>query len=257
MTETTIGWAPQPGTEAALIADDVVKVFPWTPADDGVLEEAQSLTAVADAADYEYAAGLVVRLRFCARAAESYYKPFKQAIDAIKRKVLDREYKDASAYDHAASRLDQMARAWMTAKAAKERAEREAAEAAQRAEDERLRQETVARLKRAAEQVPDSALQTAINLEAQQLAAAPLATTKVTHKSAIPAVRGYVPTVVTYSAVCDDLMLLVKAVAEGTVPLDALEVNQARINKAAVDSKEALRWPGVRVVKTEGSRTRG
>lgn len=241
----------------APLVDDTVVVRAWTPADDGVLEEAQSLTAVADAADYEYAAGLVVRLRSCARAAESYYKPFKQAIDAIKRKVLDREYKDASAYDHAASRLDQLARAWMTAKAAKEHAEREAAEAAQRAEDDRLRQETVARMKRAAANVPDPALQTAINLEAQQLATAPLATTKVAHTSAIPAVRGYVPTVTTYSAECVDLLALVKAVAEGKAPLRYLQVAQAEINKDAVASKEALKVPGVRVVKTESSRTRG
>lgn len=270
-------------------SNDAVTVPAWTPADDGVLDEAQSIKAVEDEADYEYAAGLVVRLRAAARAAESYYKPFKQAIDAIKRRVLDREASDSSTYDAEASRVDKMAREWFAAKAARERAAKDAAEQAAREEAERLRQEQVARMERAAAQVPDAAVQEAIKQEAAQIAAAPLATPRSTFQSAIPKVRGYVPTVVTYSAVCDDLSALVVAAAgpivahrireairqhptlsvelvlnmvlteleSSKVPMDAIQANQPRLNKAATDSKEALRWPGVRVIRSEGSRTRG
>lgn len=244
-------------TTTAPIVDERVTVAAWTPADDGVLEEAQSVKAVDDAADYEYAAGLVVRLRAAARAAETYYKPWKQAIDRIKRAVLDREYDDATAYDNEASRIDKVARAWMTAKLERERAEKDAADRAQREEAERIRQETVERMKRAAAAVPDATLKQAIANEAEQMAAAPVVAPKSTFVSAVPKVRGYVPSVTTYSAEVTDLMLLVKAVAAGTVPLEAVQANAAYLNRRAVDSKDALAIPGVKVVKTEGSRTRG
>lgn len=50
-----------------------------------------------------------------------------------------------------------------------------------------------------------------------------------------------------YSAECFDLMALVRAVAAGQVPLQALEPNQTFLNRQAVALRNALQYPGVRV----------
>ena len=54
-----------------------------------------------------------------------------------------------------------------------------------------------------------------------------------------------------YRAEVVDEVALVKAVAAGTVPAEALEVNTAYVNQAARLYKEGLNWPGVNVVKEE------
>ena len=54
-----------------------------------------------------------------------------------------------------------------------------------------------------------------------------------------------------YRAEVVDEVALVKAVAAGTVPAEALEVNTAYVNQAARLYKEGLNWPGVNVIKEE------
>lgn len=46
-----------------------------------------------------------------------------------------------------------------------------------------------------------------------------------------------------------DLMALVKAVADGSVPVDALAANTAFLDDAASREREGLRIPGVRAVE--------
>jgi hypothetical protein len=259
MTETTIGWAPQPGTEPTAIVDDHVRVDAWAPdeAAQTALDEARGLKAVVDAADYEYAVGLVKTLRGATKAAQDYYRPFKQAIARLKDKVLARERTDPAEHLNEADRLDRLCRKWHAEQAAKEAAAKEAAERAAREAAERERAEMVARMERAAASVPDPAVQQAIKQEAQQMQAAPLATPRAAFTSSIPAVRGYVPAVTTYGAEVDDLMALVKAVAEGKAPLRYLAANTAELSRDAKASKEAFSVPGVKLVKDTGSRVGG
>jgi uncharacterized protein YdiU (UPF0061 family) len=56
----------------------------------------------------------------------------------------------------------------------------------------------------------------------------------------------------TYSAVVSDFMELVRAVAAGTVPANALQVNQPFLNNQARAMKETLNYPGVKAVATTG-----
>jgi hypothetical protein len=55
-----------------------------------------------------------------------------------------------------------------------------------------------------------------------------------------------------YGAEVFDLLALVKAVAAGTVPLDALTPNMVHLNGTARSLKTLMAYPGVRVTKREG-----
>lgn len=250
--------APQEAAQAPLVDERVVaRAWDMPEAVAVALDEAQGLKAVTSAADYEYAVDVAKRLAAGRKAAEAFYKPVKQLFDRLKARVLGAEDDDLQTLEREGKRVLKLATAWQQAQAERERAEREAHERQERELAKRQRQEEVERLRRAAERVPDANVALAIETEAAQLAAAPIAEPKSTFQSAIPAVRGFTPARVTYSARCDDLMALARAVVAGTVPLDALQANQARLNKAAVDSKEALAWPGVTVLKSGSPVVRG
>lgn len=51
-----------------------------------------------------------------------------------------------------------------------------------------------------------------------------------------------------YSAECFDLMALVKAVAAGKAPIQCLKADEVFLNRQAVAMREALQYPGVKVV---------
>lgn len=53
-----------------------------------------------------------------------------------------------------------------------------------------------------------------------------------------------------YSAEVFDLMALIKAVAEGKVPIVALEANTVFLNRQAVALRSELKYPGVRVLES-------
>lgn len=285
-TETETPALPPP------LVDEHVRAARW-PMPEAVqvaLEEAEALREVKSPADYEYAVGLAKDLTQARKAAETFYKPLKQRFDRLKALVLGAENEDVLALAGASQRCVKLANAWADRERERERAERERLEreAVERAEAERKAQ--VARLEAAAERVPDRAVAEAIRTEAQQLADAQLATPKVELQSAVPAVPGFVPSRVTYSARVDGdaaLRQLVRAIAgpeiardiraalaSGTtyadaldavlasleanpVPLDAVVPNVVRLNRAAVDQREALRWPGVTVLRNNAPVVRG
>ena len=214
------------------------------------MEEAESLKAVIDKHDYEYAIDLAKRLKTVAIAITDYYQPFKRRLDALKRKVLDAE-DSALTYSAAANLMAARAAKWHAAERAKEaqakaeaeRVAREEAEAAQRAKAERL--------KEVAAKVPDPGVRAAIEREAEQTASAPVATPKGAFQSSLPGVRGFTPSRVTYGARVDDLLELVKAVAAGTVPLEAVLPNQPFLNELARMQKDTMAVPGVTVLKND------
>ena len=70
-----------------------------------------------------------------------------------------------------------------------------------------------------------------------------------------PKIAG-ISTRTSYRAEVVDKMELVKAVAAGTVPLAALDVNTAYLNGQARLNKESLAYPGVKVVQETGIASR-
>lgn len=89
--------------------------------------------------------------------------------------------------------------------------------------------------------------------EALQMAAASVVTPIIANTT--PRVSG-ISTRTTYRAEVVDKMELVKAVAAGTVPLAALDVNTAYLNGQARLNKESLAYPGVKVVQETGIASR-
>jgi hypothetical protein len=231
-----------------LLVDEIIRVPAYDKHDADMLSEAATVKAVTDAIDYEYAVDLAKRLKGVANGIEAYFKPFKQAIDRVKRVVLGAE-DAAEAYDKQAARIATLASNWHAAERRRETAEREAAERAAREAAEAEQREKAERLRRVAEHVPDEAVADAIRREAQQVAAAPVAQPKVATTSSIPSTRGFTPSRVTYSARVDSRLELAKAVAAGKVPVDALLPNQAWLNEKARNAKADLGYPGVTVLK--------
>jgi hypothetical protein len=73
--------------------------------------------------------------------------------------------------------------------------------------------------------------------------------------STTPKLAG-ISTRTSYRAEVVDKMELVKAVAAGTVPLNALDANQPFLNNQARAMKETLAYPGVKVVQEQGIASR-
>lgn len=269
--------------KSPLVAEHV-KAERWAmpEAAEVALDEARSLKAVETAADCEYAVDLAQKLLGYRKAAVEHYKPIKQMFDRLKGFVLRAEDADTLPLEIEGKRVATLAAKWVEAERERERIARQAAEREAREKAEREQRELAERLKRAAEKAPDEGVKQAILTEAAQTAAAPIAQPKVQVASNIPSMRGFVPSRTTYSARVEtpaDFELLVQAaagpliakqireaLAAGTewperleavltalesskVPMDALQPNDKRLNQAATDSKEALRWPGVTVLR--------
>ncbi|MDE2106142.1 MAG: hypothetical protein KGL39_53460 [Patescibacteria group bacterium] len=62
---------------------------------------------------------------------------------------------------------------------------------------------------------------------------------------------------VTWTAEVTDRDALLRAVLAGTVPSDAVQVNQSMLNNSARAMKAEMHWPGMRVVRTETVGPRG
>lgn len=87
--------------------------------------------------------------------------------------------------------------------------------------------------------------------KAEALQAAAAAVIVPTIAPTTPKVAG-ISTRVTYRAEVVDKLELVKAVAAGTVPLNALDANMPFLNNQARAMKESLPYPGVKVVAETG-----
>ncbi len=123
-------------------------------------------------------------------------------------------------------------------------------------EQERIRQEAQAKAEAAARKAAeDAALAHAANLEkngdkaaAEAVIAAPVVAAPVFVLKATPGGYGQF-TRKTWKAEVVDIMALVKAVAAGQAPIQAIEPNATFLNQQARSLKGALTYPGVRVVE--------
>lgn len=68
----------------------------------------------------------------------------------------------------------------------------------------------------------------------------------------LPPVEKLIGTRTTWHAVVYDKMLLIKAVANGEVPMIALEPNMVHLNQQAVSMKNEMNYPGVKATPREG-----
>jgi hypothetical protein len=196
----------------------------------------------AESAEQATQAGRV--LQAAQKERENYFKYVKGQIDAVKKPVLEAEKEDVGTIKVAKERLGEQLTVYNhkqeQIRIEEERKAREAAEAAAREEAlNRAVELDLAGEHDAAEDV------------LQEPAAMPVVVRSVT-----PArVAGQVSKV-KYTAEVTSLMTLVKAVAEGKVPLHAVQANMSYLNSRASDDKELFAIPGVRSIKSEGTHFR-
>lgn len=133
----------------------------------------------------------------------------------------------------------------------REKAEAEARAAAKRADDQRRAEEEARRAGNEAEARRLAALATANEAKVEEKTAVA--------QTVVPAIAVVEPTKVsgiamreTWSALVLDPNALVKAIAAGTVPMQAFEPNMKFLNNQAKALKKDLAYPGVRAVRETG-----
>lgn len=194
--------------------------------------------AVADESSLSQAVAIGRMLQAASKDFTDFYKPIKQAHDAAKALVTDREKADLAEVKAVKDALGVQVVKYQ-------------------AEQERLRQEEQrAAIAAAARREEDARLEEAMALEAmgrkaeaeEILVEQRLAPAVIVSASTPRRVAGSV-TRTTWTAHVDDFGKLVKAVASGLVPILALKANESWLDKQASDYNEGLNFPGVSVSK--------
>ena len=205
-----------------------------------VVAAAKELTVVDSPEDAEKATQFGRLLQAGKQEVEKFYKEIKLKIDAIKKPVLEDEKKDVGALDAEKSRLGSLTLVYnRKVEAERREADRIAREAAEKAaQDEQLA--------RAIELEESGDLEQAAALLDEPVQAAPV----FTQAAAPVRMTGQVAKK-TYSAKVTNLMDLVKAVAEGKAPLQALTANESFLNQQARSFREGFAMPGCELQTSE------
>lgn len=174
-------------------------------------------------------------LQAAGKNLEDMYKPIKQDIDAVKKIVLDAEKADLTAVNAAKTLLAQHVQAYTREmeRLQAERRREEAAEALRLAQEQKILDAI------AAEQAGEKA-------EAEQILNEVVMPLPSIVQNAQVKVAGQV-TKTTYAAEVTNLLQLVKAVAAGTVPIQALKADEVFLNSQARSFRQGLNYPGVTV----------
>lgn len=179
-------------------------------------KHAASITLIHNRETYSRAIEIGQLLQVIAKNVDEFYKPIKQAFDERKKIVLDMEREDATVVKTERSRLALLVQQFEA---------EEAAEIARRLAEEREKAASV--------QLPGSTLPAPVIVQ-----------------TAPPKVKGRVGRVSWYAQV-DDLSALVKAVAVGQAPANAVEADQKFLDKRADADREGFSIPGVTAHRKE------
>ena len=93
--------------------------------------------------------------------------------------------------------------------------------------------------------------------DAQALIEAPVVMAPVAVPTAVPQIKGVSAPRVTWKAEVTSLALLIKAVADGKVPVQAIQADEKFLNKMATALKGELKYPGVKVTSSAKASYRG
>ncbi len=200
-----------------------------------VPDQAKAIAVIKTPGDYIKAGEILITIKEIRKKIEATFKPIKQKMDAAKKEVLDQEKTADAPLKEAEDYIKPLIRAYDD-------------------EQERIRREEERRLQEEARK----------REEEERLAAA-LAAEEEGDKEAAQAIieeEVYVPPVVIPKATPQvqgvsfrenwkhqviDLMALVKAVAAGQVPINALNANDVFLGQQARSLKGAMKYPGVKV----------
>lgn len=199
-----------------------------------VPDRAKGMT-VKTAEDYMAAGELLKTIKGIRAEIDATFDPIIEKAHASHKEAISQKRKVEMPLAEAEAILKPRIAAWM---AEQERLRKEAEMLAQRKaqeEAERLQLEEAALLHEIGE----------TELANSRLEEKPLVAPVILPKS-VPKVTG-VSMTKRYSAVVVSLMDLIKAVAAGKVPIQAVKADEVFLNRQAVAMKDALQYPGVRV----------
>lgn len=200
-----------------------------------VPDQAKAITAIKTAEDYVRAGEILITVKELRKKIEATFKPIKQKMDAAKREVLDQEKAADAPLKQAEDYIKPLIRAYDDEQ-----------ERIRKAEEDRLRkiqeqQEEDARLAAAIQAEDEGAPE-----EAEQILEAPVYIPPVVLPKATPQVQG-ISCRVTWKHQVTDLMSLVKAVAAGQVPIQALKADDVFLGQMVRSLKSSMNYPGVRI----------
>jgi hypothetical protein len=191
---------------------------------------------VTDQASYDLAQAINEKAIKTKKAFHAWFDPIDDASKAQRKATIDQGKKIDTPLDYIITTTGSRAATWMAA-------EREKVAAKQRESDE------LARKKAEDKQLEEAELLSSLGMDEaaeEAISAEPvLEKVRVTAPAAAAgaSVRTY------YSAQVDDLMTLVKAIADGKAPLQAVEASMTYLNGRARLEEGAFSLPGVSVVK--------
>lgn len=212
----------------------------WAP-----IIAAAAVAVVSDSESKQLAVGYGKLLQASEKELAKLYSETKQSIDAIKKPILEAEKLDLGAIKVAKDRLGVIVQAYNKEQGRiHQEAARKAQEEARREAEERRLAEAIA-----AEQAGEKEEAEQI-LNEKPMMMAPAIVQKANVK-----LSGEVEKQ-TFSAVVTDLAALVRAVADGKVPLQAIKADEPWINTQARSFRLGLNYPGVAVKETTSTHFR-
>lgn len=206
----------------------------------GVIGSAAAIKEITSQEDAEKAVQHGRLLQVAQKETEAFFKVFKTRVDDIKKPILEAEKKDVGEIEAEKKRLGVLQAGWD----AKVRKEREEADRKAHEEAERQAQEEM--LQRAIEMEQAGELDMAEAALEEPVVALPV----VTQVQSAPTIAGKVSRV-NYSAEVVDLMALVRAVAAGKAPIQALQADLSFIKAQARSFKEGFSLPGCKLLKDD------
>ena len=207
-----------------------------------ILEAASAIESIDSPEDEARAVEFGRLLQAAAKELERFFKEVKVQIDAIKNPVLADEHGAADPIEEEKERLGDLCTVWRQ----KQREIKEASDRAAREEAERLARESI--LERAVELEEFGEVE-----QAEALLQEPVENHVVQVQTRVATRASGQVSKTTYSATVTNLLELVKAIAAGKAPLQAIKANESYLNKKANLEKEGFSVPGCKLNRTEGT----
>jgi hypothetical protein len=186
--------------------------------------------------DYQTVAAYGLKAADLVKEAEAFYKAEIAKLHGLWRGKCDERAAITDPAEHVKNIAARLCGAW------------------QAKQEEIRRQQELEEQNRQHKLAEDNALEEAALLEkqgfheeAEAVLETPVTSTPVSIPSTVPRMRGVTKPRDNWKANVTSLKLLVKAVAEGKVPLQAIEANESFLNNQARVMKLTLNYPGVSV----------
>jgi hypothetical protein len=202
-----------------------------------LVTQVRSIGKVVDAVTYTRKGEAIVGLKTLLKAIKAHYAPMKEAADRAHKAVCTSENSMVNPLKALIDEQDADLVAWRRKQDQIRREEelRVQTEERRRAEDALLAEAAAA----------EAAGETAI---AEAIMDLPVEAPRVVLPPSVPKVEGLRERPEYWSAEVYSLKMLVQAVAEGKVPMQAIQANETFLNAQARSMKSTLAYPGVKAV---------